>query len=641
MSGYLPIREYALVGDCHTAALVSRGGSIDWFCPRRFDAPAVFCRILDQHRGGYFAVAPIDSQSATRRYVGPTNVLETVHQTPHGRVRVTDFMPIFKRQEGREGYDVGSHEQVLRLVEALDGDAEVEMAFKPTFDYAKSRVKPTLAEGGAVADGGGFRLVLAAPDAELTADQGAIRGRLRLRAGQRRWLALSVVDTDEQAREALRGLDHEDRLDATLAYWREWAASCTYRGPYGADVRRSALVLKLLMYEPTGAFVAAPTTSLPENPGGERNWDYRFSWLRDASLMLYALTTVGYCEEAVDFFTWLRNTVKRRRPQIMYAVDGRHDLTEIELDHLEGYLGSRPVRLGNGAFDQRQVDIYGEVLNAAHLRYAPSAIGCTRDGDDRGPGQETWALLRRFANHAADEWEDPDRGIWEVRGGPQQFLHSRLMCWVALDRAIHLAKAFSLEGPLDEWERARERVRRAILTRGYDAEQGAFTQAFGSKVLDASALAIPRVGFLPATDPRVRSTVDRIREVLGREGLIYRYRTHETADGVPGGEATFVLCTFWMVDALALGGRIDEARELFERAIGYSNDVGLLAEEVDPTTGELLGNFPQGFSHLSLIQAAVNLAKAAEAGAEDASQDEVERAGPARRAAAQADAAST
>ncbi|MBX6341549.1 MAG: glycoside hydrolase family 15 protein, partial [Thermomicrobiaceae bacterium] len=628
---YPPIADYAVVGDCHTAALVARDGGIDWLCPARFDAPALFCRLLDAERGGTCRVAPREVVGVTRRYRGESNVLETTFGTPSGRVRLTDVMPVHRRQESHRGYDVGTSARFLRLVEALDGDAEVTIAFRPTFDFARAETRLQIVPGfGAVADDGRRSVSLAAPDVTFERDaRGGAQGTLRLRAGERRWLVLSYREEAAPPRQPLTEDECDGLLAETLDYWKRWIARCIYHGPYHREVHRSALALKLLTYEPTGAIVAAPTTSLPEQIGGERNWDYRFTWLRDATLILYALMTIGYHDEAADFFDWLDRTEQRdpsAMPQIMYTIDGASELPERTLDHLAGYRCSRPVRVGNAAAGQFQLDIFGEVLSAAYLYYHHATDG---PYPGKRPSPEAWALLRGLVEQAARHWQDPDRGIWEVRGGDQKFLYSRLMCWAALDRGIRLAREYGLQAPVRRWAATREAIRHAILTDGYDEQTGAFTQAFGNHALDASALAIPLTGFLPATDPRVRSTVERIRHDLTRNGLVDRYRT---PDGLPGGEGTFLLCTFWLVDALALGGQLDDAHELFEHAVGFANDVGLLSEEVSPD-GTLLGNFPQGFTHLALIQAAVNLAKAARHGAEEKPENESERAHRARRAA--------
>jgi GH15 family glucan-1,4-alpha-glucosidase len=620
--GYRPIRDYALIGDAHTAALVATDGSIDWCCWPHFDSPAVLCRLLDAAKGGFFQVRPARNFNATRSYHGPTAVLATTFETDEGRARLTDFMPVERLAEGRRGEDIGSSHSILRMIEGLGGSLEIEVGFRPTFDYARAGAVITLSECGAVARSGGEALVLSCPAALSLDDSGAARGRFRVSRGERVWLSLSyhagVAPEDLKPRPA----DGEQQLKQTLEYWERWWCDCRYEGPYRDLVRRSALTLKLLTFEPTGALVAAPTTSLPEEIGGVRNWDYRYTWLRDSSLTIYALQLLGYEEEAADFFGWLDRlciTCRDHRLQIMYMIGGESHLPETTLDHLEGYRGSRPVRIGNAAFGQKQLDVYGEVLDAAHLYHEPTR---------RPVRPDWWDELSFMADETVKHWRDPDYGIWEVRGGPRHFLHSKLMCWVALDRAVRLAGSLKVKYDTSRWVAARERIRRAILEEGYDAEVGAFTQAFGEKALDASALSIPLTGFLPATDPRVRSTVERIRERLTSGGLVHRYLNE---DGLPGGEATFAMCSFWLVDNIALQGRRDEARELFERVAAHASDTGLFAEEIDPSGGELLGNYPQAFTHLALIRSALHISKCETDGAEDRAVTYAERAGEVER----------
>jgi GH15 family glucan-1,4-alpha-glucosidase len=619
---YSPIGDYAIIGDCHTAALVGRDGSIDWYCPGRFDAPAALCRLLDCERGGVFRIGPPRGARATttRGYRRATNILETTFQVDGASARLTDFMPVHTRAHHRRGYDVGTSQSVVRLVEGLGGEVELEVRFFPTFDFARAETTlEVVPRRGVVARSGTVSVALTCPDVELVAaEDGGVRGTLRLAAGEKRWLCLGP---------SLELGEYQKDLDGTARYWERWVAACTYQGEYRQEIVRSALTLKLLIYEPTGGVVAAPTTSLPEQIGGVRNWDYRYAWLRDSAMILYALLTLGYDEEADDFFSWLGGVCGSDPavpPQIMFCIDGGRELPEVEMRHLMGYRDSRPVRVGNAAAKQQQLDIYGEVLSAAYLHL--------RHGHHQhAEAERNWSLLRALVGQAAQLWRQPDYGIWEVRGGPRHFLHSKLMCWVALDRGIRLAREDGLPAPLDRWRQVRSEIREAILTQGYNARLGAFTQAFGSDALDATALAIPRLGFLPATDPRVLSTLERVRQQLvGPEGFVHRYCT---PDGLPGGEGTFTLCSLWLVDALALAGQVDEARALFERVLGCANDVGLFSEELESATGLLLGNFPQGFTHLGLVGAAVNLAKAGRDGPEHEPETEGERAGRARRAA--------
>jgi GH15 family glucan-1,4-alpha-glucosidase len=645
-NGYAPIADYALIGDCHTAALVSKSGSIDWYCPGRFDASPVLWRILDARKGGFFSVAPPQqAHQVSRRYRGPTNVLETTFQLGGGRLRITDFMPVHRRHQSRLGHDVGTTSQILRLVEAEGQGCAVEVRFKPAFDFGRAQTRVSGVRGkGVVATDGGRYLVLYCGKCELgSADGNEVRGQIELRAGERAWLALSLAGSEHGAHAALDPDVSQRDLQRTLEYWEDWAARCRYDGRYREPVLRSALALKLLTYEPTGAVVAAPTTSLPELIGGIRNWDYRFTWLRDASLMLYALSTLGYHEEGTDFIGWLAKTIGNDptpRPQIMYTIDGGHELSEEILDRVDGYKGSRPVRVGNGAYRQHQLDIYGDVLDAAHqFRRIEEAPDTPVPAPANRLSRRSWQLLSRLVEQAIGDWQEPDSGIWEVRGGLRHFVYSKLMCWVAVDRGLRLAQEHRLKAPLARWQQACEDIRTAILERGFNRELQAFTQSFDDDHLDSSVLAMPRYGFLPATDPRFQSTVDAIRGRLMRNGLLRRYEAHEGLI-TSGPEATFVLSSFWLVDALALGGRLDEARELFECLIGYTNDVGLLAEEIDPdsSTDRLLGNFPQGFSHMALIGSAVNLSVIAKEGPEVVPQTPRDRAAQASPAVADPDA---
>ena len=614
--GYRPIRDYALVCDAHTAALVSKDGSIDWCCWPRFDSPAVFCRLLDARRGGWSQLCPTDEYETTRSYVGTTNVLAAEFKTEGGSVRLTDFMPVERLTESHRGEDIAPSERILRLVEGLGGSVEMEVSFRPTFDYARAETSLSPCEDGAVASAGREAVTLSCAARLRREESGALAGRFQVREGERVWVALNYFpDVDPQAVRPPRA-ECDDELKKTLSYWEEWWHACRYEGPYSEQVRRSALVLKLLTYEPTGALVAAPTTSLPEEVGGVRNWDYRFTWLRDSSLILYAMMLLGYHEEAEDFFGWLDALAipRRHHLQTMYTIDGKSFLPEQLLEDLEGYRGSRPVRVGNAAYDQTQLDVYGEVLDAVYLYHERA----------RRPIPDSWwDDIQFMAERTVEGWREPDSGIWEVRGGLRHFLYSKLLCWVALDRAVRLAGRRQPRADVSKWERERDAIREKILTDGYNERVGAFTQYLGGEALDASALIIPQTGFLPPTDPRVKSTVEHVRERLTSHGLVYRYLNE---DGLPGGEGTFALCSFWLVDNLALQGRVDEARELFERVVGYASDLGLLSEEIDPVNDELLGNYPQGFSHLALIRSAINISRAESTGAKEHPQTSAEQA---------------
>ena len=639
---YQAIADYGIIGDCHTAALVSRNGSLDWYCPTRFDSPAVFCRLLDIHKGGYFSISPASKCSAERHYVGETNILETIFTTSQSKIKVIDFMPIHQRTESGRGYDVGSSRRILRLVIGLSGDTDIEVGFRPTFDYASGETALEVGQGIAIAHKNGRHISVTCLGTKLEFEQdasGGLRSHLTVGRGDRHWLVLTEADDPDRVLESPVPEQCEQQQLRTRSYWENWAKKCSYRGPYRDMVLRSALVLKLLTYEPTGAVIAAPTTSLPEKIRGSRNWDYRYAWVRDSALIIYALMNIGYVEEAADFFEWLQETHHNDpKPdlQVLYSVDGSRELGEKTLDNLEGYQHSQPVRVGNAAAGQLQMDIYGETLTAAYLYFA-SRIGERENTSEFPSARERqleydWPLLRGLVERAVERWDEPDNGIWEVRGGLKPFLYSKLMCWAALDRGIHLAREYSMTGPLDKWVETEKAIREAILTNGFNKEIGAFTQAFGSTALDASALLIPRTGFLPATEPRVQSTIEAVKSGLAQHGIVYRYRS---ADGLPGGEGVFLTCSFWLVDALALSGRLDEAHDLFERVSGYANDLGLLSEELDPNSRELLGNFPQGFTHMALINAAINLAKASKHGAEKPAETEAERATRAKTAVAE------
>lgn len=616
-STYLPLRDYAIIGDAHTAALIARDGSIDWCCWPDFDSPAVFCRLLDAHRGGFFRVGPASrNYSCSRSYCEQTNVLQTTFKTKDGTIRLTDLMTVNQPDQNRSGQGVGSNYEILRMIEGLGGVVEGEIVFRPTFDYARGQTRISIRENGAVASANSDSVLLHCPAPMRMESDGSAVGQFRLAEGEQLTLSLTYHANEQQKSLQPQLRNADTRLKNTIAYWKQWCETSTYEGPYSDLVNRSALVLKLLTFEPTGALLAAPTTSLPEVVGGVRNWDYRFTWLRDSALIIYTLQLLGYRQEATAFFNWLDRLriAAHAGMQIMYSIRGDLDLSEHSLDHLEGYRQSRPVRVGNSAFQQKQIDVYGEVLDAVHLYH---------DRVRRSVKEDWWDEVCFMADKAAAHWREPDHGVWEFRAGKQHFFYSKLMCWVALDRALKLTAPAGRHSTSQLWAKARDEVRRALLSEGYNSEVGAFTQVLGGTELDASALVIPFSGFLSADDPRVSSTIRAIREQLGSHGMIYRYLA---ADGLPGGEGAFAMCTFWLADSLALSGRVDEAREVFEHVVSYANDVGLLSEEIDPVNGELLGNYPQGFTHLALIRAALHIAKAETMGPESRATNSAERA---------------
>ncbi|MFJ3668731.1 glycoside hydrolase family 15 protein [Streptomyces sp. NPDC090106] len=591
------IEDYAVIGDEQTAALVGRNGSIDWLCLPRFDSAACFARLLGDEENGHWRIAPKGAQGlCTRRSYRPgTLVLDTEWDTDEGSVRVTDLMPQRDRAP-----------DVVRVVEGLSGEVTVRSTLRLRFDYGS--VIPWMRRSD------GHRVAVAGPDSMWLRSEPEVRtwgedfgthAEFTVKEGE----TVAFVLTWHPSHEPRPPLtDPYDSLRASVEDWQAWSARCRYDGPHQDAVLRSLITLKALAYRPTGGIVAAATTSLPEELGGVRNWDYRYCWLRDSTLTLGALLSAGYVEEAEAWRDWLLRAVAGDPAdlQIMYGLAGERRLPECELPWLAGYAGSTPVRIGNGAVDQLQLDVYGEVMDSLELA--------------RGAGLPTkphiWSLQVALMEFLREAWRQPDEGLWEVRGGRRHFVHSKVMVWVAADRAVRALEQYPrLRGDLDGWRAMRDEVHREVCEKGFDATRNTFTQSYGSRELDASLLLIPRVGFLPPDDPRVVGTVDAIRAELGQDGFVRRYSTDGTAvDGLPGDEGTFLACSFWLADALHLTGRTREARELFERLLGLTNDVGLLAEEYDPAAGRQLGNFPQAFSHIGLVNTALTLYGADEAG---------------------------
>jgi GH15 family glucan-1,4-alpha-glucosidase len=605
----LPIGDYALLSDCRSAALVSRAGSVDWLCFPRFDAPSVFCRLLEP-AGGRFAIRPAGDFLASRAYLDQTMVLETTFRAEAGTAVLTDALAVGRNDRGHH-LGAGSPGVLLRRLECTDGELEIDVTYAPRPEYGLIHPILEAVPGGLAARGGAGRLLLSGP-VSFRVDGATATARLHLTTGQTVMFALQHGQMQEPPLEAWDASRMADRLEDTVAGWRSWSAiHQTYEGPWRDLVHHSGRVLQALTFQPTGAIVAAPTTSLPETIGGERNWDYRYTWVRDASLTMEALWVAACPDEANKFFGFLADAAASQLQrgtdlQIMFGIGGERDLSERELPHLAGWRASRPVRIGNGAWTQRQLDVYGELLGAAQ-----------RLVDQLG---ELDPVTRRFLTAAADtaasRWKEKDQGIWEIRGEPRDFVYSKLMCWVALDRAIALAPQLGAGDRAERWAAARDEIRAAILSRGWSEKAGAFTQAFGSDDLDASNLMLAITGFLPGDDPRMKATIDATAARLtDKRGLVYRYLAH---DGLAGEEGTFLLCTFWLAQAQALAGEVDQAIATFERAVAAINDVGLLAEEVDAGSGEMIGNFPQAFSHIGLINAAWAITQAQQRAASDA-----------------------
>jgi GH15 family glucan-1,4-alpha-glucosidase len=580
-----PIEDYALIGDTRTAALVGRNGSIDWLCLPRFDAAACFAALLGEPRHGRWSLAPAGgSKQVTRRYRDGTLVLETEFATGTGTVRLVDCMP--------PDEDIPN---VIRVVEGVDGQVAMRMELVIRFDYGWIVPWVHTVDGALRAVAGPDALTLHTPVTTHGENLTTVAD-FTVHAGERVPFVLTWHPSHTSPPPTL---DAAAAVTAAEEWWRQWAAHCTYRGPWREAVLRSLITLKALTYSPTGGMVAAATTSLPEHLGGVRNWDYRYAWLRDATFTLYALLLGGFRDEALSWRDWLLRTVAGApdQLQIMYGPAGERRLPELALEWLPGYAGSVPVRVGNGAVRQLQLDVYGEVMDALHQA---RRVGIP-------PDASAWKVQRKLMDFLESHWREPDEGIWEVRGPRQQFTHSKLMAWVAFDRAVKAVASGGAEGPLEQWRAIRDMIHEEVCTKGYDSSKRAFTQAYGSSTLDAALLMMPLVGFLPPTDARVIGTVEAIERELMRDGFVQRYRTDHADDGLPPGEGAFLLCSFWLADNYALMGRERDARALFERLLALRNDVGLLSEQYDPVAGRLLGNFPQAFSHVGLINTAFNL----------------------------------
>src|SRR5215472_142736 len=603
MARYPNISDHGLIGDLQTAALVSTDGTVDWFCCPRFDSPSVFASLLDADKGGYFRICPDASDYTTRQlYFPDTAILITRFLTPDGVGEVTDFMPI-------AGNRPTDRHRLMRHIRVVRGSMRFLMDIKPRFDYGRLPHKLEINDDGAVFHADGLQLTMhtvgprgASPE-ELGLTVERVDDDLRLLRTMHEGQTAGVVleSMGGKPRRIPTGELDRSRED-TARYWRNWLSRSTYTGRWRETVTRSAMTLKLMTYAPSGALVAAPTTGLPEQTGGERNWDYRYTWIRDASFSVYALLGLGYLEEAAAFGIWVRDRVLEGRPahgrplKIMYRVDGTSDLVEETLDHFEGWRGSRPVRIGNGAADQLQLDIYGEAMDSVYLA----------DAYGLQAGHQGWTELASMIDWLCEHWDQPDEGIWETRGGQRDFTYARYQTWIALDRAIRLATRRARPADVARWTTTRDQVYNQIMDRGWNPKVGAFTQHYTTEVLDSSLLMMPLQGFIAPQDPMWLSTLQAMDRELVSDSLVYRYNPSASPDGLAGDEGTFTLCSFWYVDALARSGRLDEARLVFEKMHTYANHLGLYSEEIDSTGGQL-GNFPQAFSHLALIGAAVNL----------------------------------
>jgi GH15 family glucan-1,4-alpha-glucosidase len=602
---FQPIEDYGLIGDMHTVALVGKNGSLDWLCLPDFDSPSVFARILDQEKGGFFQISPVDAYTTKQVYWPESNVLVTQFLADHGVVELIDFMPVANGGPSHRS-------RVIRQVRGIRGKMTLQMTCQPALDYARSSHRLELSSQSARFLHPDWQLELVTT-VDLSAAGNAVTATFEVKDSEEVVCIFRSHDPSHGEEETCASVAAEKGFRHTVDYWRQWLSQCTYTGRWREMVYRSALTLKLLTYAPTGAIVAAPTCSLPETIGGERNWDYRYTWIRDAAFTIYAFLRIGFTEEAAQFMAWVEARIADLNPdgslQIMYGIDGRKELPEMMLDHLGGYRDSQPVRVGNGAYQQLQLDIYGELMDAVYLSNKYSAP----------ISYSFWTNLRRLINWVCDHWQQPDEGIWEVRGGQRHFVYSKMMCWVCVDRGLRLADKRSFPADRDRWIEVRDTIYEEIMERGWSEARQSFVQAYDSEALDASTLTMPLVLFMAANDPRMIATLDAILKPI-REGglvsndLVYRYDVTQTPDGLDGGEGTFNICTFWLVEALTRAGkiypdRLQDARLMFEHMLSYANHLGLYAEETGPC-GDALGNFPQAFTHLALISSAYNLDRA-------------------------------
>lgn len=596
---YQPIESYGVIGDLHSVALVGGDGSIDWCCLPDFDSPSVFARILDDRIGGYFRISAVESERRKQMYLPETNVLLTRFLGRDALGELTDFMPVEPRRRGSRKL----RHQIVRIVKVLRGHMRFRLECAPAFDYARMKHKVVPNPNGVVFETATTRLSLLCP-VEFSSDGERVVANFELRAGESVTFVLRHQEGgDSGITEELE--DPEEELLNTITYWRNWISKSQYHGRWREMVERSALVLKLLTFKPTGAIVAAPTTSLPEEIGGERNWDYRYTWMRDAAFTIYALIRLGFSSEAEHFMGWLQNRIREEDSedgplQVLYLLDGRHYAPEVQLDHLSGYKDSKPVRIGNLAANQFQLDIYGAILDSIYLF----------DKYHTRISYDMWRQILRMLDFVIANWQRPDDGIWEVRGGRQQFVYSKLQCWVALDRALRMALKYGLPIDFVNVRKAHDEIYNTIMTRGYNRGIRSFVQHYETDAMDASLLMMPLVQFCSPRDPRMMGTIDRIADELSFGSLVHRYAIGKGAgDGLSGAEGTFSICSFWLVEALTRAGRLEEARLNFEKMLTYANHLGLYAEEIGPS-GEALGNFPQAFTHLGLISAAFNLDRA-------------------------------